>query len=103
MMSEINAMPDICTILADGTIINANCGHDGENSIWIWIREADDPDNNMSAMFSYFSDPEKTRTITSHIRSIETVFDGYTQITALQLDYKGCVHVQMKRGVTDGK
>lgn len=99
-MSE--TMPDIYTALADGTILNANCGFDGESGVWVWMRDADDPNNSMAAMFSIFTDPAKTATITSHIRGIEQTFEGYTQLTVLQLDYNGCVHVQMKRGVTNG-
>lgn len=102
-MSELKTMPDICTELADGTILNANCGFDGESGVWVWMREADDPDNSMAAMFSIFNNPEKTKTIKSHIRGIDQTYEGYTQLTMLQLDYNGCVHIQMKRGATDGE
>lgn len=97
-MSETNTMPEICTELADGTILNANCGFDGETGVWVWMRDPDDPDNSMAAMFATFSDPEKTAAITSHIRGIDQTFEGYTKLTVLQLDYSGCVHVQMKKG-----
>lgn len=97
-MSEMNTMPEICTELADGTILNASCGFDGEASVWIWMRDADDPDNSMAGMFATFSDPEKTATIVSHIRGIDQTFEGYTRLTILQLDLSGCVHVQMKKG-----
>lgn len=91
-------MPDIFTELADGTILNANCGFDGESSIWVWMRDKDDPNNSMASLFAIFSDPEKTATIKSNIRGIEATYEGYTRLTVLQLDYSGCVHVQMKKG-----
>lgn len=97
-MSETNTTPEIYTALADGTILNANCGFDGESGIWVWMRDADDPDNSMASMFAIFSDPAKTATITSYIRGIEATYEGYTRLTVLQLDYNGCVHVQMKKG-----
>lgn len=102
-MSEMNTMPEICTELADGTILNANCGFDGSDGVWIWMRDADDPDNNMTSMFSMFTNPEKTATIISHIRGKAQTFEGYTQLTILQLDYNGLVHVYMKVGEHSGK
>lgn len=97
-MDEPNTKPNIYTELADGTILNASCGFDGESGIWIWMSDKDDPVNNMAAMFTIFSDPKKTATIISNIRGIEEVYEGYTKLTILQVDYNGCVHIQMKKG-----
>lgn len=91
-------MLEIYTELADGTILNANCGFDGDSSVWVWMRDPEDPENDMAKLFAMFSDPERTRTITSHIRERVETLEGYTKLTTVQLDYKGAVHIQMKRG-----
>lgn len=85
------------TELADGTILNANAGFDGDSSVWIWMLDPDDPHNNMMQALLLFGDEEKTRQIKMHIGDRVDTYEGFTNLTAVQLETNGLVNIRLRK------
>ena len=47
-----------CVVLADGTQLLADVGSAGADAIWIWIRDAEDPFNNLVRLSQLLSNPD---------------------------------------------
>ena len=68
--------------LADGTTMNGSAmiNRDSDD-LWIWLEAPVD----LNSAFITFSDPGKTKTITSHTSSIETfTWENYTELSLIQ-------------------
>lgn len=73
-------------VLADGTELAGKASlNEDAGDLWVWIEENDD----IVTVFSIFSNPEKTNTITSHTSILLTeTWEGYTKIHSIQQDKK---------------
>lgn len=74
-----------CVVLADGTQLLADVGRAGADAIWIWIRDAEDPYNNLVRLSQLLSNPDATVEITRWYGSQVTTFTGYTRLTKVYM------------------
>ena len=80
-------------ILNDGTQVNGHILTDGEGSkIFVYLDGM-----SLAEGFTMFSYPGRTEKITSRIGDEETVYEGYTQLWAINNEYGNC-NITMKRG-----
>jgi hypothetical protein len=80
-------------ILNDGTEIEG--GHAGISSrgnLWMWFTGY-----TMAQAVMMFLDPEKTERIVFMAGETEEVYEGYTEMTSINVDANGQFHVGMKR------
>ncbi len=88
-------------VLADGTQLPADVGNAGADAIWIWMRDAEDPYNNLVKLSQLLSNPDATVEITRWYGSQVTTFTGYTRLTKVYM-YDG-IHAgaRLERMVED--
>ena len=74
-----------CVVLADGTQLLADVGSAGADAIWIWIRDAEDPFNNLVRLSQLLSNPDATVEITRWYGSQVTTFTGFIRLTKVYM------------------
>lgn len=80
--------------LNDETVLKDSRAVESVNGLFLSIK---DPDCGIVDVFNKLADPSKTKKITFHYYKVELVFDGYTQIVAIQ-DEGNLISVVLKKG-----
>lgn len=84
-------------LLADGTELIADAG-EGNDELWVWMRNADDPMNTIPFLVNLFSSEEATKVITyKYGRDSETEFYGFTRIDTVKTEPSGTISIRMKK------
>lgn len=95
-MTESKTYPRV--ILADGTVLNADAGFASGN-LCVWMREANDPDNDLIRLASVFLDKQKTGRIRFEVAAEASAqeWDGMTRLVEIKVDGEGKISVRMRR------
>lgn len=79
--------------LNDGTAVNGHILDNGDGRIiYVYL-----DGKTLAEGFVLFSDPEETKRIVAMNRGIETVYLGYTNMTAISSEYGNC-NIVMQKG-----
>ena len=87
-------------VLADGTVLKADLGVTG-NAMWIWIRDASDPNNSLTALSDLLNREGITQTITRVRNGKSTEYTGYCLLTNVKYYQEGLASARLERGVDD--
>lgn len=88
-------MPQI--VLNDGTILNADAGKSGEDTLWIWMRDPADPNNDLIRLGQALSNPGATAEIIRIQDGESTSFSGYTELRCVKYHQAGLVCARLER------
>ena len=81
-------------VLADGTELDrCECGY-SQGTLVCWLPS----DMDLRIAFDAFSDPAKTSHIVFHYGSMQTEYDGYTELCSLHRDYDRQIVIFLQRG-----
>ena len=83
------------TEFADGTILKADAGENGDD-LWIWMQDEHDKNNSFVRLARLLSDPEKTAKITYTIGDDVQEFEGFTLLDTLKMD-GGKISARLKK------
>ena len=79
--------------LNDGTALTGHILDNGDGRIIFVYLDG----KTISEGFALFSDPEKTSRIIAKNRDTETIYNGYTNMTAISSEYGNC-NIVMQKG-----
>ena len=78
--------------LNDGTLLEGSEAGYAEPDVWCFLRDVD-----FGRAYELFSDPEKTAFIRYQFGSTEIIYEGYTELNAIQKNSSG-ISVRMRGG-----
>lgn len=85
-------------ILGDGTEIAAAAASDGNGKIWIMIRDADDPCNNVAALIQALCAEGAAERIEYRLNDHEPeVFTGYSEVDTVRMDSDGMCSARLRK------
>lgn len=88
-------MDDRKLILNDGTVIEGGySGLSSRGNLWLWFTGY-----TMAQAVMMFLDPAKTEKIIFMAGDTEEIYEGYTNMTSINVDANGQFHVGMQREV----
>lgn len=84
------------TELADGTILKADAGGNGDD-LWLWMQDENDKNNSFVRLARLLSDHAKTAKITYTIGDDVQEFEGFTALNVLKMDGDGTISARLKK------
>ena len=85
-------------LLVDGTILAADVGiTTGKWVMWIWMRDPEDPYNNMSRLSQLLSRPGVLDTVTAIDGGRSVEYTGFTRLTSVRIYQDGLVAARIER------
>lgn len=96
-MSELEevTLPERYIRMADGTILDAECGRNGLE-LWIWFRD----DTGIAEAVPLVCDEEKMQVLTFVYPGNEIVYEGFTNVTDFKVDSDGKLSVRARKAGT---
>ena len=90
-------MPKV--VLSDGTVLNADAGKSGDDTLWIWMRDTTDPNNDLIRLGQALSNPGATAEIMRIQDGKSTSFTGFTELRCVKYHQTGLVCARLERSL----
>lgn len=78
--------------LNDGTVFQADVGF-ADGVLWCWLHDG----TTLMQAFMAFSNAENTSVITFDYGSVQEVYEGFTQLSYIAVNYNGTVDIALKQ------